>query len=115
MGFLCFASAVEICDANSGMDDPQKIPEGDMELPTGSSGSPVSSTTPLTIPVGESPATIVLDLGGTPNYPNEAPIVQTLDFNEADIENVASIEIFYKSDESDSWTPLPSNVRFFRL
>ena len=104
------ASAVERCTALSAMDDPQRIPEDDLEIPGGLTGSPVDSATPLVIPANEGAQTIIIDVGGSDNYPNESPVVERLDVDEGVTTNVAQFTVEYQSDESDDWSPLSSSV-----
>jgi len=110
-------SAAAQCADLSGMDDPDKIPETDMVLPTNNGGSPVSQDPDgaLVIAAGEDPATIILDVGGSDTYPDDAPIVDRLEFVVGSIENVGTINISYQPDGSDGWTTVSPNVRFYHI
>jgi len=96
------------------MNDPQKIPTDEMELPVGSSGSPVDSSTPLLYnPSGETSVTLVVKLGGTPTYPEDTVEMDRIEFLSDEIQNVASIQVSYKRDQSSPWEILePSTVSF---
>ena len=107
---LSLVLAVEICDSETGMDDPQKIP--DVTTPEGSDGSPVDEDSPLTIPPNTpGPIETVVDLGGSPKFPDDTPFVEKLVPDDEEIDNVESVRVYYQEDDSGPWIEVTDGVR----
>ncbi len=99
-----------VCTQTDGMEDPQIIPDDNIDTPTGSTGSlrPDDEEGPLVIPPpgpgGENPQ-ITIDLTSD-KYP-EAPNIG--DLTPDDTENIDTITIFYKPPGSTTFVPLDTD------
>ncbi len=106
-------AAAERCESSSNMDDSQKIPEDDMDLPNNIvSGSPVDSSDPMVSPAGETEITAIIDVGGSSKYPDDTPVIERIAPADSVLENIASVEVYYQEDESGPWILVtPPGVR----
>lgn len=102
-GVMCLTSAAERCDSESGMNDPDKVPEDKISTPDGSTGNPVDSDNPLEIPGGSTDTDIELEFGSD-RYPDETPVVDKIVPTNTD--NVATVQYWYKPEGSDEWKPV---------
>ena len=95
------------------MDDAQKIPKDDMDLPDNIvSGSPADSSDPMVSPAGETEITAILDVGGSDKYPDDTPVIEKLVVDDSVLDNIASVEVYYQEDESGPWILVtPPGVR----
>jgi len=88
------------------MNDPQRIPDENVETPTTSTGSPVDSNNPLVIEADSVDTTIVIEFGGTPTYPEETVVVDRIAPVTATTDNVDSVQVYYRDPETGDWVPV---------
>lgn len=94
------------------MDDSQKIPLEDMDRPPQATGSPVDPNNPMETPGGETEITVIIDVGGSPKYPDDTPLIERIEPEDGVLENIDSIVVYYQEDESGPWILLtPVDVR----
>ena len=98
---MAFNLATPRCTLESGMSDPQKIPETGRNTPSGSTGDIGDPDNPLVVPPNTPDITIDLPLGGTDTYPNPPNVVDRVEVRKA--ENVKSFQVWYKPPGSNTY------------
>lgn len=91
------------------MDDPQKIPDENVETPEDSTGSPVDSDNPLVIDSESEDTTTIIEFGNTPSYPEDTVVVDRLEPVDGVTDNVESVEVYYKDPETGDWIPIDND------
>lgn len=92
------------------MDDPQKIPDDSIEKPEGSTGSPVDPDSPLVTPGDNEEVEVVIDLGGTDKYPEDAPFTEKIDPIDDELVNIDTVQVYYREDPSSPWEEITDGV-----
>lgn len=99
---MCITSSEGPCEIEDGMDNPQIIPEENIQVPEGSTGSVrPSENDPLTISADEPNKEIVVDLtsDGYPEAPSLGELIP-------ETENVDTFEVYYVPEGSTTPVPL---------
>ena len=94
--------AAERCDSESGMDDPDKVPEDKWDTPATSTGSPVDDSNPLNIPADEPDKEVELGFGSE-QFPDDTPVVDRIEPKVT--ENVKKVQYYYLPEGATEYVP----------